>query len=119
LIALEDQFEWFDGEAPLGSDWDEVERHSFTSSCGRIELQITMDDARSGSHQGACDDDVRALSQAPYIAEQLANIDPVKLASELEGYGAWDAEQLADHDQNLQRILWLACGYIAEEAQTS
>lgn len=27
-----------------------------------------------------------------------------------------DAEELSDHDQNLQRILWIAAGDIAEEA---
>lgn len=33
----------------------------------------------------------------------------------LRGYGAWDEEQLKDHDENLTRILWLACGDILEE----
>src|SRR4029077_12825206 len=86
----------------------------FTSGSGRIELQMTMDQAESASHQGECDDDTRELSKVPAIAEQLTKIDPVVLAAELKEYGAWDAEELADHDQNVQRILWLAAGDIAE-----
>jgi hypothetical protein len=87
----------------------------YSSSSGRIELQISLSDAESASHQGQCDDDVKALSQVPYIAEQLAKIDPELLRSELKEYGAWDDSELADHDQNRQRLLWLACGDIVEQ----
>jgi hypothetical protein len=87
----------------------------FASSSGRIELRMTLEQAKSASHSGSCDDDVKALSQAPAIAEQLAKIDPTVLSGELKEYGAWDAEELADHDQNLQRILWLAACDIREQ----
>ena len=86
----------------------------FTSSSGRIELKMTLDQARSASHQGQCDSDVKELSKVPAIARQLAKIDPATLAGELREYGAWDTKQLADHDQNLQRLLWLAAGDIVE-----
>jgi hypothetical protein len=33
----------------------------------------------------------------------------------LKEYGAWDRQELADHDQNLQRILWLAACDITEQ----
>lgn len=49
------------------------------------------------------------------IAVQLAALDPKALASELQEYGAWDETELADHEQNLQRILWLAAGDIIEQ----
>ena len=88
----------------------------FSTSSGRIELKMTLDQARSASHQGQCDPDVRDLSKVPAIARQLAKIDPRTLRGELREYGAWDAEELADHDQNLQRLLWLAAGEIVEEA---
>jgi hypothetical protein len=88
----------------------------FSSSSGRIELQITLAQARAASHQGQCDADVLALSNDRTIARQLANIDPADLARELGEYGAWDETELADHAQNLQRILWIACGDIVEEA---
>lgn len=86
----------------------------YSSSCGRIEIQMTTEQAQSASHQGQCDDDVRALSQAPDIARQLSAIDPAALRAELRGYGAWDETELADHPQNLQRVLWLAAGDIVE-----
>jgi hypothetical protein len=37
-----------------------------------------------------------------------------ELRRTLKEYGAWDATELADHDQNLQRILWLAAGDISD-----
>ncbi len=84
----------------------------YSSSSGRIELRITKVQAQIGSHQGQCDDDVLWLSQQPKIRRQLAKIDPALLAKELQEYGAWDEVELADHEQNLQRLLWLACGHI-------
>ena len=87
----------------------------FSTSSGSIELKITMNEALTGSHQGQCDADVLALSKTPRIAKQLAKIDPEVLRKELKKYGAWDEKELADHEQNLQRILWLACGDIVDE----
>lgn len=87
----------------------------FTTSSGRIEIEIELEDARSGSHQGACDDDIAALRAVGYIAAQLEVMAPELLRAELKEYGAWDAEQLADHSDNLDRILWIACGDIVEE----
>lgn len=90
--------------------------HWASTSSGRIELQMSLDEAQSASHQGKCDDDVRALSELPHIAAQLAEIDPALLASELREYGAWDETELADHDQNLQRLLWSLAGDLVENA---
>lgn len=33
--------------------------------------------------------------------------DEASCVAYLKGYGAWDAEQLADHDANLDRLVWL------------
>lgn len=84
------------------------------SSSGRIEIQMTKAQAASASHQGQCDDDVMALSRNLKIARQLAKIDPETLRRELYEYGAWDDDELSDHDQNLQRILWIAAGDIVD-----
>lgn len=81
---------------------------------GRIEIAMTREQAESASHQGQCDDDVFALSKVPAIAEQLAKIDPEILKAELREYGAWEDNELTDHDTNLQRILWLLAGDIVE-----
>jgi hypothetical protein len=86
----------------------------WTSSSGSFELNITKAQAASCSHQGPCDADVFALSQEPGIRRQLRKFDKLTLVDELREYGAWDSQELDDHDQNLQRVLWLACGDINE-----
>jgi dethiobiotin synthetase len=89
----------------------------FTSSHGTIEIEMTMAQAQSASHQGQCDDDVQALSNNRKIRRQLERIDPVALRKELAEYGAWDDQELADHEQNIQRILWIAAGDIVENSR--
>ncbi len=84
---------------------------------GRIELVISKEDSRSGYHRGECDADIQALSEAPYIQMQLEKLDPTVIASELKSYGAWDDEELKDHEQNIQRLLWLACGDIVDNPE--
>lgn len=86
----------------------------WTTGSGRIELNITKKEADSAFHQGQCDDDVKALSITPKIRRQLKTIDPCILRDELSEYGAWDESELQDHETNLQRILWIACGDINE-----
>ncbi len=81
----------------------------------QIVLKITKSDAKKGSHPGQCDKDVLELSKKPYIAKQLMNMDKDWLKKELSEYGAWEKEELEDHNENLQRILWIACGDINEE----
>jgi hypothetical protein len=58
---------------------------------------------------------VKALRQVPKIKRQLDKIDPELLRSELKEYGAWDANELANHEDNLDRILWIAGCDIREE----
>lgn len=84
----------------------------------RFEIRVTKNDAFIGSHPGRCDDDITELRTVPYIRRQLDAIDKAQLRAELEGYGAWDDNELDNHDANLNRILWLACGNIAEEIRS-
>jgi hypothetical protein len=83
----------------------------------RFELEMSLDDAESASHQGQCDDDVAYLVKKSDIAAQLAAIKPEDIAAELEEYGAWDEEELADEAQNLHRLVWIAAGNITEESR--
>lgn len=87
-----------------------------STGSGRIELALPLADAQSCHHSGQCDADVEALAHAPYVAEQLAAIAPDVLREELREYGAWEDDELQDHAQNLQRILWLLACDIAENA---
>lgn len=86
----------------------------WTTGSGRIELDITKWQAEACTHPGPCDSDVAELAKHPKIARQLAKVDPALLASELREYGAWDSDELADHEQNLQRLLWIAAGDISD-----
>lgn len=86
----------------------------FSTSSGRIELDLSMADAETGYHQGACDEDIYYLKRLPHIATQLEGIKPSDLRDELRWYGAWDDEDLADHEANLERLLWIACGDIVD-----
>ena len=81
----------------------------------RFTINITKDDASSGSHQGPCDEDIAYLVDKPTIRRQLDKINPEDIADELQEYGAWDETELSDHDQNRHRIIWIACGNITEE----
>lgn len=87
----------------------------FSTSSGLIELALTLDDAKAGSHQGQCDADVADLRTVPYILEQLDQYPPALVAAELDEWGAWDEKELADHDANLSRLLWLACCDVREQ----
>jgi hypothetical protein len=87
----------------------------WTESLGIIELQITKNQAHSCSHPGQCDQDVADLRKNPAISRQLKKLDPAIVAACLAEYGAWDAVELSDHDQNLDRLLWCACCDIAEQ----
>jgi hypothetical protein len=86
----------------------------WTSGCGRIEFHIRLDDAKACSHAGQCDSDVTWLRQQPYIIEQTNALDALLLADILREYGAWDDGDLANHDANLDRIVWIACCDISE-----
>lgn len=77
-------------------------------------LVITRKEANIGSHQGPCDKDVAYLRTIPRIRKQLDKIDPEALRKELKEYGTWDENELSDHDANLSRILWIACGDIVD-----
>ena len=87
----------------------------WSSSSGLIELNISKGQAAIGYHSGDCDEDIGALSHNAGIAAQLAALDPAIVASELKEYGAWDSAELSDHDANLRRLLWIACGDIMED----
>ena len=58
------------------------------------------------------------MSPFPAIKRQLDKLAPATVADELREYGPWEDEDLADHDVNLSRVLWLACCNIIEELNT-
>ena len=87
----------------------------WSSSSGRIELDLTIEQISKGYHTGQCDADIAELRHHPKIASQLVLLKPKLVASELKEYGAWDDVELLDHENNLDRLLWIACGDLIEE----
>jgi hypothetical protein len=83
---------------------------------GEIKLPVAV--AEKCSHSGDCHNDVIECLKLPYVRTQLGKIDRDKLRKELEECGAWDAEQLQNHNDNLERILWIASGDIVENKKT-
>lgn len=86
----------------------------WVSSSGRIELNIPRGLASLGYHSGACDSDIAELMEMDSIKAQLSGIPHQVLSEELKEYGAWDDSELANHGDNLARILWLACGDLVD-----
>ena len=86
----------------------------WTCGSGLIELELTMDQAKQGCHQGACDDDIAGLRTVPAIKSQLDKINQTDLEDTLREFGAWDDKELANREHSLDRILWLACGDIVD-----
>ena len=91
----------------------------YSSSCGKIELELTVEDAKSGAHAGQCDDDIAALAQVPYVAAQLDTITPETAKAVATEAGRNDyghgPEDMNDHQANLHFILWDACWMIVED----
>ncbi len=86
----------------------------WTSSSGKIELNITKTQAKQGIRQGQCDADIEQLKQVPAIRRQLDKLTQNDVVEEIKRYGAWEDSELTNHVVNLSRLLWLACGDIVE-----
>ena len=86
-----------------------------TAQFNRLSLDITRDDAAFASLPGDQSERIDCLRTVHYIAHQLADLEPDQVREELAPYGAWSPADLSDHDANLSRLLWLACGTITQE----
>lgn len=87
----------------------------WSSSSGRIEIQLTKDQAESASVGGVDNESaIDELLTNPEISSQFDDISDDILKSELEEYGAWDDEELSDREMNIKRVIWLAAGEISD-----
>lgn len=91
----------------------------YWASFERFDLRLSGQCVLDCSHQGACDDDVAYWK--PKVLTQIEKdnfpnkLTPDKIRAELKEYGAWDAEELANDDANLDRLIWIAAGNIQDE----
>lgn len=63
-------------------------------------------------HQGDCFDDVSF-----WVGELNLEVDEKDLIKFLKKFGAWDNEDLTDHNNNLERLLWICTGDIQEQGE--
>ena len=64
------------------------------------------------SHSGQCINDVE------YWVKKLGfDFNKEQGIDYLKAYGAWDDEQLLNHNDNKERVLWLACGDISDNQE--
>ena len=84
----------------------------------RVELFIWPGHAMKCSHPGDCTEEVADLMALPYIRDQLDKLDALDVRKELAEYGAWEDCELNDSRHNLERIVWLAAGDIAESIRS-
>lgn len=90
----------------------------YWASFNRFELRLPGACVADCSHPGPCDADVahwtpKIRAQVESDAFPNAPTDD-KIRAELDEYGAWDAEELADDDANWLRLVWIAAGNVAE-----
>lgn len=62
-------------------------------------------------HTGRCDEDVEIA------AKYFAVDNPSGVRNYLQEFGAWDKEELADDNANLQRLLWTMAADIDERGE--
>ncbi|MDR2005323.1 MAG: hypothetical protein LBQ74_20055 [Prevotella sp.] len=65
-------------------------------------------------HPSDCEKDLVKMMQLEEIQTELSKIDLENFRQELKEYGAWTEEELSNHNDNLMRILWIACCNINE-----
>ena len=80
----------------------------------RFTLWMSEEQAKKGFHMGRCDNDVLELVKSPDMKAQLDTIPDDEIKAELRNFGAWDEDELNNPTDNRLRIVWLACGDIAE-----
>jgi hypothetical protein len=94
--------------APLNKRW-------WTESLGRIEFQMTLEQAELVPLMGQAESGVCLLSKEKDVMAQLDKYSPELIAECLSEYGAWNDEELKDHAENILRLLWVAACDVQEQ----
>jgi len=77
-------------------------------------LNITKAVANECSRSGDNEYSVNYYMNLPKYKKQLLKLDKEQVRNELNEYGAWEDDELENHEDNLQRLFWLACGNISD-----
>lgn len=82
---------------------------AWTSSCGMLDLELTMAQIFSVNMAGPVDKEIRKLTEHPDVMSQIQHWDPEIVARNLRETGEWTEEELNDHWANIERTLWTVC----------
>ena len=82
-----------------------------------LVLKLTQSHVDEVPRFGPAEEAVAYLRTLPEVRAALDEIDPEALVCELRDYGAWSAAELADHEQNEARIIWLAAADIRDRPE--
>jgi hypothetical protein len=93
---------------------DETKRW-WTESLGRIEIQMTLEQAEMVPLSGQCEHGTCLLAKEKDVMAQLDKYTPELIAECLNEYGCWSLEDLKDHEANILRLLWMAASDIQEQ----
>lgn len=88
------------------------EGSDFTASADELDPEL-LDALRDCGAPGDAEEAVKYVRRTFEITG-----NPHDCRAYLRGYGAWDDEQLADHDSNLDRLVWLAGCDLREQGET-
>lgn len=83
----------------------------------RFELNLPIAVVLSCSQPGkdASEYVKAALRRYPSLLADIRDLDPFLVREELSEYGAWDEEELADDEENAERLVWLAACELKDE----
>lgn len=87
----------------------------WSDSHGYIELGFYPEDFEIFPFSGDNESEVISVMELPHVKQQLAALDKEKVAEVLGEYGCWNKDELADHDENLTRLCWIALCDLGEE----
>jgi len=77
-------------------------------------LNITKAVANECSRSGDNEYSVNYYMNLPKYKKQLLKLDKEQVRQELNDLGAWEDDELKNHEDNLQRLFWLSCGNIMD-----
>jgi len=77
-------------------------------------LNITKAVANECSRSGNNEYSINYYMNLPKYKKQLLKLDKEQVRQELNDLGAWEDDELKNHEDNLQRLFWIACGNISD-----
>lgn len=77
-------------------------------------LNITKAVANECSRSGNNEYSVNYYMNLPKYKKQLLKLDKEQVKQELNDLGAWEDDELKNHEDNLQRLFWVSCGNISD-----